>query len=548
VDIAFREVACARDADPTFVLVNASLGHKRWPTFSPDGKTLAYASCSESGCDSWLQDLSTSEIVKLAPVRSAPSFSPDGKSLAFAGEGGVDVLALDGRTLDERTIRHFPAPVHDARVAWSPAGETVVFSEQGLSPGDSSRSGIWEGEPASRRVRLLSDIDARDIAYSPHGSRIACVSRRGGTRDLWTMSSKGAEPVRLTSDADAEWSPFWSPDGTRLYFGSDRGGTPRLWSVRIDESSGRSSGVPTPALNIAFPGTFYATPSADGSRMAIVTEEHPGRIFRLPLDPVSGTLAASPQALPDYPGGLMHPDLSPDQKQLVCLCADQHDLGILTADGSGQPRRLMNDAYQDESPRWSPDGERIAFHSNRSGGVEIWTIRPDGTDLRQITRNTHGGASSPVWSPDGNRLAFHANGGSAFLISARSGDRNSQPEALPSLGSQTFEPWSWSPDGETLAGSADGLGVYLYSIRKRTFRRITDFGGHPIWLPDGRRLVFVGERKIFLIDIAGGEPREIYAAAPAALRPYLTVSADGRSIFTSLNASDGSIWVSPAPN
>jgi Tol biopolymer transport system component len=153
-----------------------------------------------------------------------------------------------------------------------------------------------------------------------------------------------------------------------------------------------------------------------------------------------------------------------------------------------------------------------------------------------------------VWSPDGNRLAFHANGGSAFLISARSGDRNSQPEALPSLGSQTFEPWSWSPDGETLAGSADGLGVYLYSIRKRTFRRITDFGGHPIWLPDGRRLVFVGERKIFLIDIAGGEPREIYAAAPAALRPYLTVSADGRSIFTSLNASDGSIWVSPAPN
>jgi hypothetical protein len=89
----------------------------------------------------------------------------------------------------------------------------------------------------------------------------------------------------------------------------------------------------------------------------------------------------------------------------------------------------------------------------------------------------------------------------------------------------------------------DRVGVVLYSIRDQAYRRISEFGGHPVWLPDGRRLLFVGERKIFGIDPDGGSLQEMYAAAPVALRPFLDVSADGRTIYTSLNGPDGAIWI-----
>jgi Tol biopolymer transport system component len=130
------------------------------------------------------------------------------------------------------------------------------------------------------------------------------------------------------------------------------------------------------------------------------------------------------------------------------------------------------------------------------------------------------------------------------VVVVPTGAVDTPPEALPPYGpDQHFEPWSWSPDGKTLAGSIDGVGVILYSIPERTYRRITDFGGHPVWFGDERRLLFVSNRKIYMVGSDGGGLREIYAAAPAVLRPFLSVSGDGQTIFTSLSATDDSIWI-----
>lgn len=550
VDVLFRAVDCGSNTDPTFVLINASAGRKTWPAFSPDGKLLAYAACAGGRCDTWLQDLSSGEITKLAAARFGPAFAPDGRSIAFGTDTGVDVLAFDGRTIDERTLRHLAAPFPSARPAWSPNGAEIVFSERDVSSAPSPNAGIWVGEVASGRVRARTRMDARALAYSPHGLRIAFVSRSGGAPHLWTIPPKKGDATRLTSDAAAEWSPFWSPDGRRIYFGSDRSGTPRLWSVEVEEASGRPIGSATPALNVVFPAPFYATLSADGGQMAIVSEPDSSRLFRFPFDPVSGALTSPPAAFPRHPGGAALPQPSPDQTLLVyTVQSPNQDLAIVAADGSGEPRLLTNDEFKDMAPRWSPDGKRIAFQSNRSGGNEVWTVRSDGSDLRRITRTTEGDVGYPVWSPDGTRLAYSVQGRGGSLIAAQAGAADSLPEALPSYGSeQSFEPWSWSPDGRTLAGSVDGIGVILYSIPERSYRRITDFGGHPVWLGDGRHLLFVGDRKIFMVDRDGGAPREIYAAAPATLRPFLGVSADGRAIFAGLGApEDGAIWIATLP-
>ncbi len=61
-------------------------------------------------------------------------------------------------------------------------------------------------------------------------------------------------------------------------------------------------------------------------------------------------------------------------------------------------KRLTNDPAIDEYPSWSPDGQWIAFHSNRDGDFEIFIMRPNGSDLRQITDNDIGDLE-PAWSP-----------------------------------------------------------------------------------------------------------------------------------------------------
>jgi hypothetical protein len=69
-----------------------------------------------------------------------------------------------------------------------------------------------------------------------------------------------------------------------------------------------------------------------------------------------------------------------------------------------------------------------------------------------------------------------------------------------------------------------------------------------VWLADGRHLLFVGDRKIFMVDRDGGKPGEVYAAAPATLRPFLGVSSDGRTIYAGLGApAEGAIWIANLP-
>ena len=75
-----------------------------------------------------------------------------------------------------------------------------------------------------------------------------------------------------------------------------------------------------------------------------------------------------------------------------------------SADGSTPPRRFTGGASKDSAPRWSPDGTRLAFLSDRAGGkAQIYVIAISGGEARQLTALPQG-AGAPVWSPDGTRL------------------------------------------------------------------------------------------------------------------------------------------------
>src|SRR6185503_1272790 len=73
--------------------------------------------------------------------------------------------------------------------------------------------------------------------------------------------------------------------------------------------------------------------------------------------------------------------------------------------GGGEMRQLTNDEHSSSSPRWSPDGEKLAFISARDGESQIWTMDVSSGTLKKIT-SLSTGAGDPIWSPDGKWLAF----------------------------------------------------------------------------------------------------------------------------------------------
>jgi Tol biopolymer transport system component len=106
------------------------------------------------------------------------------------------------------------------------------------------------------------------------------------------------------------------------------------------------------------------------------------------------------------------PQVSPDGKQVAYVITTVDPAENRTASSiwvapadKGEPRQLTNSGKRDRHPRWSPDGKRILFESNRSGTNQLWVIPLAGGEARQLTTISTG-AGSALWSPDGKLIAF----------------------------------------------------------------------------------------------------------------------------------------------
>ena len=142
-------------------------------------------------------------------------------------------------------------------------------------------------------------------------------------------------------------------------------------------------------------------------------------LFRLlclavPVLASAASLLARPMELEDMfrLHRVSDPQISPDGSAVVFVVTEplkaenrtDSDLWIVSTVG-GEARKLTNSAKHDRHPRWSPDGQWIAFESNRDGSYQIWVMPADGGEARKLT-SVSTEASQPVWSPDGRELAF----------------------------------------------------------------------------------------------------------------------------------------------
>lgn len=223
----------------------------------------------------------------------------------------------------------------------------------------------------------------------------------------------------------------------------------------------------------------------------------------------------------------------------------------MRSDGTGRPRQLTGDSAQDRVPRWSPDGNWIAMFSTRSGSLQIWKIRPDGSGLTQLTdRPNH--TAYAVWSPDGVRMAAASTGaGAAFLFDPNRPWHEQQPETLPAPPDSLapFGPHSWSPDGRRLAGMIAALdqGIITYTLGSRTYERLTDYGQWPVWLPDSSGILFVsGGKAFYVVDHETREVRKVLSVTRDVIGPP-QLTRDGRTMYFSRRVTEADIWLVTLP-
>jgi TolB protein len=174
----------------------------------------------------------------------------------------------------------------------------------------------------------------------------------------------------------------------------------------------------------------------------------------------------------------------------------------MDADGSNVQRVTSNEVF-DSSPRWSPDGNTIAFNSVRNGNWDVYLIDTDGTNERQLTDHS-GRDLCPNWSPDGTRITFgadRADGEHVELYVADTAGRDVQ--RLTHTPAGVLPCSSWSPDGQWIAFQAyhnGGSEIFVMRPDGSETRQLTETPGAgrgcgaASWSPDGLRIVFHSNR------------------------------------------------------
>jgi len=524
-------------------------------SLSPDGKDLAYASPAAGNWDVWVQRVGGHNPINLTKDSPGdddqPVFSPDGEKIAFRSErdgGGIYVMGATGESVRRLTET-------GCNPAWDPSGREIAYATECFaSPyGRSGTSQLWVVETATGKTRKIFDGDAVQPSWSPDGSRIAywAVPRGSGQRDIWTIPAGGGDPVAVTSDAAMDWNPVWSPDGRYLYFVSDRSGNMNLWRVPIDQASGRATG-PAQAITTGVSAwSMNPSFSADGKRLAYVSQSEVANMSRLPFDPGAGKAAGPSQPVFRVSGFLETCEVSPDGASLACMRRDpKESIVVMRSDGT-DARELVGGDSKNRFPRWSPDGKTLAFYSDRSGGYEIWMVRPDGSDLRRISDTPDRSTIYAVWSPDGAKVLGQELRGEAPLIFDADKPYGEQtPEQIPPVaeGDGFLGYWSWS-NRDVLAGllvspSAGFDGIGTYDMKSGSHRIFTKTGGTPFWLSDGRRLIYGDGPSLMLLDTATGRAKEIASfGADTLSASSLSLPRDDSAIYYSLNIVEADAWL-----
>jgi Tol biopolymer transport system component len=239
-------------------------------------------------------------------------------------------------------------------------------------------------------------------------------------------------------------------------------GTPSLWMMRPD-GSGKS---------MLRSQAGYASLTPDGSRI-VFYDFQTGRLSLIRVDRTRQWAA-----VPDLAGGQFQPDISPDGRTVVFVgwtptpTGSENAIYRANLDGT-DIRRLTHGPATDLWPRWSPDGQRIAFtRHDPLSGPQVFVMEADGSNQRVL--KTEGEGQHARWSPDGSRLLYENHQATRRLWIMSSDGANPRPlsDTIEYFGDEA----EWSPDGTSLLVYKNGSELWRASLDGSEFTLLAGEG------------------------------------------------------------------------
>ncbi len=450
-------------------------------------------------------------------------FSPDGKWIAFTGQidGDEQVYVIPATGGVPKQLTWFPArgPLparwgYDNQVlGWTRDGKSVLFRSMRdgwdltdtrlyTVPVNGSTGMGGLGETLPMPISGAGDFspDGKKMVYTPIARDFRTWKRyQGGwAQDLYLFDLATHETKNITSNIRTDRDPMWI--GDRIFFNSDRTGTLNLYSYEV------ASG----ALTQVTKSTKWDVrwPSSDNAGSIVFEQDGELHV----LDTRTGqerqiAIQVPYEGLYDRPSRVSAKDyiedfaLSPKGERALFTARGD----IFTAPIEKGPTRNLTrtSRYHDKWARWSPDGRKIAFISDRSGEEEVWLIDQDGSGKpEQLTKGTPADTPAmrfaPVWAGDGKRIAFGDKDGRLFVLTVA--DLKVVQIADNPYG--MIRDYTWSPDGGHLAFSMTDpnsfRSIWIWSVDDSKLRRVTSELFHessPAWDHDGNFLYYLSGRE-----------------------------------------------------
>ena len=519
---------------------NSSYGHI---ALSPDGRWLAFAAATGAKIQLWVRPLDSVDAKALPGTDGAsyPFWSPDGRFVGFFAAGKLKKTGLsDGIT----------ATICDMGVGtggtWNRDG-VILFSSLG---GGGLFTVAATGGPVSsvkKMDRTRQESDYADPWFLPDG-RHFLYSRYGGratSRGIYISSLDNDLDKRLLDgESNAEYAGPATNTGY-LLFGSEEA----LMAQPFDLTAYQLTGEPAPVaarvgsiltsavssrrrnFSVSDNGTLIFDPFPNRQRNQLVWMDRTGK----KSEPVSGL------------DNVSQARISPDDKRIVVTRLQQgvtgnSDLWLADLSG-GNATRFTFDEANDHFPIWSPDGNRIAWSSNRDGIYQLYEQPASGSGEATLLFKSDSYKFATDWSRDGRYLIFRQVDPVTIKYDIW---------VLPTFGDQKPFPFlqteaneaaaTLSPDGRWMAYCSDESGRYEIYIQSFPTgggkRQISTAGGiAPTWRSDGKELFYYApDGKLMAVSVNSAAAFEAGTPAPLfefrasgnLITPYYSVTHDGQ--------------------